>query len=73
MTSEEYAIVEKEEFDDANIPQEFRSAISYHAYEQGHAYGYNEVLIHLSDLIRALKDPIMAFEKRIRENVEEVK
>ena len=70
MTSEEYATKEKEEFDDANIPQEFRSAISYHAYEQGHASGYDEIFIYLSDLIYALKDPIKAFEKRIRENAE---
>ena len=69
MTSEEYATKEKEEFDNANIPQEFRSAISYHAYEQGHAYGYNEIFSHLSDLIEAFKDPIKAFEKRIRDNV----
>jgi len=66
MTAEEYAVAEKEELDNANIPQEFRSAISHLAWERGHAYGYNEVEIHLFDLISALQDPIKAYEKRIR-------
>lgn len=48
------------------IPQEFKSAISYHAYEQGHAYGNEEIIIHLSDLVDTLLQPIQEFEKRIR-------
>ena len=48
------------------IPQEFKSAISYHAYEQGHAYGNEEEIIHLSDLVDALLQPIQEFEKRIK-------
>ena len=66
MTPEEYAVKEKEEFDSVKMPEEFRSAISYHAYKNGHSSGYSEVFIHLSDLIDTLKDPIKAFEKRIR-------
>jgi len=50
----------------APIPQEFRSAISYHAYEQGHAYGNEEIIIHLSDLVDELLQPIQEFEKRIK-------
>jgi len=49
----------------APVPQEFRSAISYHAYEQGHSAGNNEIIIHLSDLVDALLQPIQEFEKRI--------
>jgi len=66
MTAEEYREQEAAEFDLKNIPQEFRSAISYHAYEEGHAYGWSEVLIHLRDLIDGLEPAIRAFEKRVR-------
>jgi len=47
------------------IPQEFRSAISHYAYEHGH-FGYNEIIIHLTDLVDAFLQPIQEFEKRIR-------
>jgi hypothetical protein len=63
---QEYAKKETELFDNNQIPVELRSAISDYAYEQGHAYGYNEILHLLDYLVDALKEPIKNFENRIR-------
>ena len=49
-----------------NIPEEFKGAMSYRAWEDGHAYGFEEVLIHLKDLIADFEEPIMKFAERIR-------
>ena len=49
----------------ADIPQEFHAAIRYHAWEQGHSAGYEEVLIYVSDLADALTQPIKDYTKRI--------
>jgi len=64
MTNEEFRQKEEELLKD--IPPEFRSAISYHAWEQGHSAGYGEVLIYVSDLADALAPAIRAFVSRIR-------
>jgi len=64
MTDQEFN--EKQDKILEHIPQEFKSAISYHAYEQGHSSGNEEIIIHLSDLVDALLQPIQEFEKRIR-------
>ena len=40
--------------------------MSYRAWEDGHAYGFEEVLIHLKDLIADFEEPIMKFAERIR-------
>ena len=67
MTVEEYAVKEKEEFDNANIPQEFRSAISSAAEDRGlFGCGYIEILIYLRAYVYVFKGPIKAFEQRIR-------
>lgn len=47
------------------VPEEFRSTLSYMAYERGHAYGDAEVMCILSDLCTTLVEPIKAFEKRV--------
>lgn len=52
------------------IPQEFRSAMSYHAYESGHSAGYEEIIIHLSDLVHTFAQPINDFHKRIIKETE---
>ena len=64
MTSEEYKVEEKDIFDNYDTPEEFRAAISHLAYEHGHAYGYNEILIHLEDITEALAKPILEYRKR---------
>jgi len=61
MTSEEFASKEKEIL--SAIPQEFHSAVSSQAYEDGHAYGYEEVLIHVQNLVGMLEKPIAEFKK----------
>jgi len=66
MNVAEYGQKETKAFDDANIPQELRSAMSYHAYEQGHTYGYHEVLNCIGDLIENFQLPLKNFEARIR-------
>jgi len=62
----EYAAKQKELFEDNNIPVEFQGALSHLAWEQGHAYGYNEVYIHLSDLVDALAEPIHKYGMNIK-------
>jgi len=66
MTEEQYETEQAKLFKDSNIPIELHDALSYMAYEQGHAYGYGECLIHLRDYIDALSQPIKNFEKRVR-------
>jgi hypothetical protein len=48
-----------------DIPKEFHGALSYHAWESGHAYGYEEVLSHLQDLVEMIRKPINDFKGRI--------
>lgn len=61
MTSKEFAKREKEIL--SAIPQEFHSAVSFQAYEEGHAYGYEEVLIHVQNIVGMLEKPIAEFKK----------
>ena len=48
------------------LPIEFRSSFSYHAYEKGHSGGEKEELIYLIELVNDIKPSIDDFEKRIR-------
>ena len=64
MVSEEYFSKAEELL--ARIPKEFRFALSYRAYEQGHACGYEECFSILSDLVNELEKPIKDFEDRVR-------
>ena len=50
----------------AELPEEFRQSVKQLAWERGHSSGFLEVLGVLSDLIYALREPLAAFEKRIR-------
>lgn len=63
MTKEEFNIKEAEILKD--LPEEFRSAISYMAYEIGHSAGYEECLIYVKEYVSNLKEPIEKFQKRI--------
>lgn len=51
-----------------NIPEEFHSAVRWHAYGQGHAFGHEEVLIHVHDLVDMLKEPIAEYTARLIKN-----
>jgi hypothetical protein len=48
-----------------DLPEEFHKPLAWMAYDRSHAYGFNEILLTLSDLIFNLKGPIKEFEKRI--------
>lgn len=50
-----------------DIPEEFRGALSHMAWEEGHSYGYDEVLSHLREYVDSLKEPIQKFRERVRD------
>lgn len=66
MTSSEFETKEQEIL--AKVPLEFRAALSYRAYEDGHSAGYEEVLNILTDLVDDLITPITEYTKRIQQN-----
>jgi hypothetical protein len=63
MTQEEFDVKAEELLRD--IPDEFRSILNYMAYERGHAYGYDEVLNILDELVYKFKEPIEQYTQRI--------
>jgi hypothetical protein len=63
MTSEEFVIEQDKILKE--IPEEFKSALSYMAYERGHSAGHEEVMGILKELVNDLKQPIADFQKRI--------
>lgn len=63
MTAEEFSTKQNELLN--RVPLEVRGALSYTAWEHGHAYGYDEVLIVLSDLVSGLEEPLRNLEKRL--------
>ena len=48
------------------LPAEFRSAVSYAAYERGHAYGYEEILSHVRGYVEMLEEPICKFRDNLQ-------
>lgn len=66
MTEQEFINKQKEILE--NIPDEFHGWLSWRAYENGHAYGYGEVLCCLSNLIDGLKELIESFRQNILKN-----
>lgn len=65
MTQEEFSKEQEEILNGGGIPKEFKDALSYMAYEQGHSGGYEEVICCLRDLVEGLSKPIADFEKRV--------
>ena len=45
-----------------NLPKAFHSFVSSYAWDQGHAHGYNEVLIHLETLVDGLVPAIKEYD-----------
>lgn len=64
-----YGKIENALFETQNIPKEFRGPMSLLAYQLGHAYGYNEMWIHLNDIIDAFEEPIKNFENRVKKDL----
>jgi hypothetical protein len=52
MTKEEYEILAEELL--TNIPVKYHEGIKTLAWEWGHAYGYNEVYIHLQEIVETI-------------------
>ena len=60
------SIEEKTKFWLDKLPEEFRSGVDYMAYERGHGYGQEEILVCLVGLVGDLLPMIEKFEKRIK-------
>lgn len=48
-------------------PEEFHSALTHKAWEDGHSSGYEEVILTLDNLIDWLEAPLKAYTDRIRQ------
>ena len=57
--------MEKTDYLLRDVPEEFKSRLSYMAYEDGHASGQDEIESKLSDLVSELLPCIKDFEKRL--------
>ena len=64
MTNEEFEVQETALL--ARLPVELRSAVSFNAWERGHAYGHEEVLGHVRDLVDMLEGPVGLLTQRLR-------
>lgn len=64
MTEDEF--VEEEAALLAKVPYDFRAALSYQAYEDGHYAGREEVLLILNKYIDCLVPAIQAYTKRVQ-------
>lgn len=62
MTAEEFTQAEGQEL--AKLPEEFRAAVSWDAYDRGHAYGYEEVLSHVRSTVDWLLPCIQKYDTR---------
>ncbi len=62
MTGEEFNVARAEML--AKLPKEFRAAVSWDAYDRGHAYGYEEVLIHVRSTVDWLLPCIQKYDTR---------
>ena len=63
MTDKEFKQREEELL--RKLPPEFHAAVSWRAYDQGHAYGHSEVLSHVGSLVDMLEEPIAEYTKRL--------
>ena len=63
MTPEEFASQEEELL--SRLSPEVRSAVSWMAYDRGHAYGYEECLIHVQEMVENLEEPLQNLVARV--------
>lgn len=52
MTKDEFIVKQQKLLD--QVPEAFRSWLSAYAYEHGHANGFDEVIVYLSELVNGL-------------------
>lgn len=50
----------------ARLPEELRSTVSWIAYDRGHAYGHEEVLGHVREMVNELEEPIQKLIERVQ-------
>ena len=58
MTADEFNQKQEEILE--RLPSQLRNAISWLAWDRGHAYGYEEVLNHVLEMVDALEQPVLA-------------
>lgn len=63
MTQEEFDALAKEVL--SPLPPEFQQWVSYHAWEEHHAYGFDEVISSMREMVADLQEPIEKYTKRI--------
>lgn len=63
MTESEF--VDKQNKMLSNIPASFHSWLCSRAWDSGHAYGYEEVISHLSDLLDGFDKALKDYDKAI--------
>lgn len=51
-----------------DIPEEFHSAVKWHAWDRGHSSGYELVLNCVAELVYMLKKPIAEYTARLIKN-----
>lgn len=64
MTEDEYLTELKENL--SSIPVEFHGFVEGYCYEQGHSYGYEEVIGHVRDMVHSLGAAIKAYDGRVK-------
>lgn len=50
-----------------DVPEEFHGVFSKHAWDEGHAYGYDEVLNHLEELIDTFLPSIQEYGRKFQQ------
>ena len=48
------------------LPEELRPAVSWMAYDRGHAYGHEEVLGHVAEMVSELEEPVKRLIDRLK-------
>jgi hypothetical protein len=64
MTIEEFQDEKKKIL--SRIPEQFHNVLSQKAWDDGHAYGFREVLNYLDELVTLLDAPIRSFHLAVR-------
>lgn len=64
MTEQEF--VKRQDNLLSQIPEEFRGSVSFKAYQDGHAYGYEEILNHVEELVGMILTPLKNYTNRIK-------
>ncbi len=70
MSNEEYEQAIQTEL--AKLPIEFRSAVSWEAYDRGHSAGISEVHLHTCSLVAMLEKPCKELVQRITKEAADV-